>query len=133
MQSEDRRGVALSMWEGNVFRDHGVHALAGDTERSEYVVVVVPTAGASCRGHSVASEHVGLRSLCLQEAIVDNIFIFEVNPAYVCTKALLGGRIQELRRFACVFLCHSEDVTGTDPELQSLSWLDEGSAGGAKE
>ena len=65
------------------------------------------------RGHSVASKHVGLRGLWLQEALVDGKLELEkvdtaMNPADVCTKSLLGDRIRELFRFARVYVCYDE-------------------------
>ena len=42
-----------------------------------------------------------------------------LSPADVCTEALLGKGIRELRRLAFVFLCHSEDAMGVDP----VSWV----------
>ena len=62
------------------------------------------------RGHSVASKHVGLRGLWLQEALVDGKVELEkvdtaMNPADVCTKALLGNRIRELCRLTRVYVC----------------------------
>ena len=61
------------------------------------------------RGHSVASKHVGLRGLWLQETLVDGKLEFEkvgtaMNPADVCTKSLLGNRIHELCRLARVYV-----------------------------
>ena len=55
------------------------------------------------RGHSVASRHVGLRGLWLQEALVVGKMELEkvdntMNPADVCTKASPGNRIRELCR-----------------------------------
>ena len=45
----------------------------------------------------------------------------------MCTAALPGDGIRELRRFAHVILCHSDDVMGVDPETWSLSRLSRGS------
>ena len=86
------------------------------------------------RGHSVASKHVGLRRLRFQEAIADETLAHEKahtasNPADVCTTALLGDKICELRRFAFVFLCHSEHTICADLEIWSLSQLDDRSSG----
>ena len=82
------------------------------------------------RGHSVASKHVGLRGLWLQEALADKKLALEkvhtaTNPADVCTKALLGDRIRELCRLARVYVCYSEEAMGNDSENWSLSQLDE--------
>ena len=57
------------------------------------------------RGHSVASKHVGLRGVWLQEALVNGKLELEkvdtaTNPADVFTKALPGNEIRELRRLA---------------------------------
>ena len=82
------------------------------------------------RGHSVASKHIGLRGHWLQEAPVDGKLELEkvdtaMNPADVCTKALLGTRIRELCRLARVYVCHSEGTIGDDPNEWYLSRLDE--------
>ena len=66
------------------------------------------------RGHSVASKHVGLWGLWLQEARVDGKLELEkvdtaMNPADVCTKSLPGNRIRELCRLARVYVCCKED------------------------
>ena len=57
------------------------------------------------RGHSVASKHVGLRGLWLQEALVNGKLELEkvdtaTNPAEVFVKALPGNKIRELCRLA---------------------------------
>ena len=82
------------------------------------------------RGHSIASKHVGLRGLWLQESLVDGKLKLEkvntsTNPADVCTKALPGNRIRELCRLALVFVCCSEEIMGDDPNEWYLSRLDE--------
>ena len=82
------------------------------------------------RGHSVASKHVGLRGLWLQEALENRTLEVEkvdtaTNPADVCTKALLGNRIRELCRLARVYVCCSEEDIGDDPDEWYLSRLDE--------
>ena len=48
-----------------------------------------------------------------------------MNPADVCTKALPGNRIRELCRLARVYVCCSEGDMGDDPDIWSLSRLDE--------
>ena len=82
------------------------------------------------RGRSVASKHVGLRGLWLQEAPEDGKLELEkedtaTSPADVCTKALLGNRIRELCRLARVYVCCSEATMGDDPNEFLLSRLDE--------
>ena len=82
------------------------------------------------RGHSVASKHVGLRGLWLQESLVDGTLELEkvdtaMNPADVCTKSLLGNRIRELCRLARVHVCYNEGTMGDDPNEWYLSRLDE--------
>ena len=47
------------------------------------------------------------------------------NPADVCTKALPGNRIRELRPLARVYVCCSEEDMGDDPDEWHLSRLDE--------
>ena len=54
---------------------------------------------------TVASKHVGLRGLCLQEAPADGKLELQkvgtaMNPADVRTEALPGNRIRELCRLA---------------------------------
>ena len=61
------------------------------------------------RRHSVASKHVGLRGLWLQEALADGKLELEkvdtaMNPADMCAKALPGHRIRELCRLARVYV-----------------------------
>ena len=80
------------------------------------------------RGHTVASKHVGLRGLWLQEALVDGKLELEtvdtaMNPADVCTK--LGNRIRELCRLARVYACYDEGAMCDDPNEWYLSRLDE--------
>ena len=48
-----------------------------------------------------------------------------MNPADVCTKALLGNRIRELCRLARVYVCCSEGDIGDDLDGWYLSRLDE--------
>ena len=54
-----------------------------------------------------------------------------VHPAEVCAKSWPREYIRELCRFSCVFLCHSEDAAGADPEEWCLSQLNERSSGAA--
>ena len=79
------------------------------------------------RGHSVASKHVGLRGLSLQEALKNRKLELEkVDTAInVCTKALPGNRIRELCRLARVYVCCSEEDMGDHPNEGYLSHLDE--------
>ena len=82
------------------------------------------------RGQSVASKHVGLMGLWLQEAPADGKLGLEkvdtaMNPADVCTKALPGNRIRELCRLAWVYVCCSEGDMGDDPDKWYLSRLDD--------
>ena len=82
------------------------------------------------RGHSVASKHVGLRGLWLQEAPVGGKLKLEkvdtaVNPSDVCTKALPRNRIRELCRLARVYVCCSEGTMGDGSNERYLSRLDE--------
>ena len=79
---------------------------------------------------SVASKHVGLRGLLLQEALVDGKLELEkadtaTNPADVCTKALPGNRIRELCRLARVYVCCNGGDMSDDPNEWCLSRLDE--------
>ena len=82
------------------------------------------------RAHSVASKHVGLRGLWLQEALGNKKLELEkvdtaTYPADVCTEALPGNRIRELCRLARVYVCCSEEDMGDDPDEWYLSRLDE--------
>ena len=65
------------------------------------------------RGHSVASKHVGLRGLWLQEVPVDGKLELEKD------------RIRELCRLARVYVCCSEEIMGDDPNEWYRSRLDE--------
>ena len=78
------------------------------------------------RGHSVASKHVGLRGLWLQEALENRKLELEkvdtaMNPADVCTKALCGNRIRELCRLARVYVCCSDEDMSDHPNEGSES------------
>ena len=86
------------------------------------------------RGHTVVSEHVGLRGLWLQEALEKKKLELEkvdtaTNSTDVCTKALPGNRIRELCRLARVCTGCSEEDIGDDPDEWYLSRLDELSQG----
>ena len=136
-----QKSVALSSWESELFA-----AITSGT-RSMGILIELMDLGYNCsvtvatdsqsvidhsrrRGHSVASKHVGLRGLWLQEALVDGKLELEkvgttMNPADVCTKALPGNRIRELCRLALVYVCCSEGDMGDDPDEWCLSRLDE--------
>ena len=77
------------------------------------------------RGHSVASKHVGLRGLWLDGTLELEKVHTAMNPADVCTKALLGNRIRELCRLARVCVCYSERNMGDNPNEWPPSRLDE--------
>ena len=139
--AKKQKSVALSSWESEL-----VAAIASGT-RSLGIQSELMDLGYSCsatvatdsrsviahskrRGRSVASKHVGLRGLWLQEAPVDGKLELEkvdtaMNPADVCTKALLGKRIRELCRLARVYVCDSEETIGDDPNEWYLRRLDE--------
>ena len=126
--AKKQKSVALSSWESELFaaitsgtRSLGIQSELMDLGHS--CVVTVATDSQSVidhsrrRGHSVASKHVGLRGLWLQEALADEKLKLEkvdtaTNPADVCTKALPGDRIRELCRLARVYICSSEEVLG---------------------
>ena len=79
------------------------------------------------RANRVASKHVGLRGLWLQEALENKKLELEkvdtaTYPADVCTKALPGNRIRELCQ---LYVCCSEEDMGDDPDERYLSRLDE--------
>ena len=105
--AKKQTSVALSSWESELFT-----AITSGTRslglQSELMVlgyscsVTVETNSQSVvdhskrRGQSVASKHVGLRGVWLQEAPVDGKLDFEkvdtaMNSADVCTKSLLGN------------------------------------------
>ena len=83
------------------------------------------------RANSIASKHVGLRGLWLQEALVEGKKLelekvdTAMNPADVCPKSLPGNRIRELCRLARVYVCCSDEDMGDDPDEWYLSRLDE--------
>ena len=133
--------VALSSWESELFaaitsgtRSLGIQSELMDLGCSCSVTVATDSQSvvdqSKRRGHSVASKHVGLRLLWLQEAVVDGKLELEkvdtaMNPADVCTKSLLGNKIRELCRLARVYVCYNEGTMGDDPNEWYLSRLDE--------
>ena len=137
-----QRSVELSSWEDEVF------SAITECTRSLGIQSELRVLGSSCvvviasdsqivmdlsrrRGHRLRRNMwVGLMGLRFQEAIADETLALEKvhsasNPADVCTTALPGDKICELRRFAFVFLCHSENTMGPDLEIWSLSQLDD--------
>ena len=122
--AKKQKSVALSSWESELFAaiTSGTRSLGIQSELMDLgcnCSVPVATDSQSVidhsrhRGHSVASKHVGLRGLWLQEALVDGKLELEkvdtaMNPADVCTKALPGNRIREPCRLARVYVCCSE-------------------------
>ena len=98
-----QKSVALSSWESELFaaitsgtRSLGIQGELMDLGYSCSVTVATDSQSVidhlKRRGHSVASKHVGLRGLWLQEALVDGKLELEkvdtaMNPADVCTKA----------------------------------------------
>ena len=139
--AKKQNSVALSSWESELFaaimsgtRSLGVQSELMDLGHSHNVTVATDSQSAidhlRRRGHSVASKHVGLRGLWLQEDLVDGKLELEkvdtaTNPADVCTKALLGNRIRELCRLARVYVCCNEGTMGDNPSEWHLSLLDE--------
>ena len=133
--------VALSSWESELFaaitsgtRSLGIQIESMDPRQSCSVTVATDSQSvmdhSRRRGHSVASKHVGLRGLWLQEALADGKLELEkvdtaMNPADVCTKALPGNRIRELCRLARVYVCCSEGDMSGNPDKWRLSRLDE--------
>ena len=109
-----QNSVALSTWESELFaaitsgtKSLGIQGELMDLGYSCSATVATDSQSvidhSKRRGHSVASKHVGLRGLWLQEALVDGKLELEkvataMNPADVCTKALFGIRIRELIR-----------------------------------
>ena len=112
--AKKQKSVALSSWEGELFAaiTSGTKSLGIQSELMDLgynCSVTVATDIQSVvdhsrrRGRSVASKHVGLRGLWLQEALENRKLELEkvdtaTSPADVCTKALLGNRVRELRR-----------------------------------
>ena len=136
--AKKQKSVALLSWESELFAAitsgtsfWGIQSELMDLGRS--CVVTVATDSQSVidyprrRGHSVASKHVGLRRLLLQETLVDGKLKLEkvdtaTNPADMCTKALPGH--------AGVYKCSSKGTIGDDPDEWYLSRQDELCRGG---
>ena len=141
--AKKQKSVALSRWEreSELFaaitsgpRSLGIQSELTDLGYNCSVTVATDSQSvidhSRCRGHSVASKHVGLRRPWLQEALENRKLELEkvdtaTNPADVCTKALPGNRIRELCRLARVYECCSEEDMGDDPDEWCLSRLDE--------
>ena len=137
--AKKQKSVALSSWESELFaaitsgtRSMGIQSVLMDLGYNCSVAVATHSQSvidhSRRRGHSVASKHVGLRGLWLQEALVDGKLELEkvdtaMNPADVCTKALPGSRIRELCRLARNGCCSEGDMG--DPDEWCLSRLDE--------
>ena len=138
--AKKQKSVALSSWESELFAaiTSGTRSLGIQSELTDLgynCSVTVATDSQSVidhsrrRGHRVASKHVGLRRLWLQEALVNGKLELEQvdttsNPADVCTKASLGNRIRVLCRLARVYACCSEGDMGDGPNEWHLSRLD---------
>ena len=139
--AKKQKSAALSSWESELFaaitpgtRSLGIQSELMDLGYSCSVTVATDSQSVNDhserRGHSVASKHVGLRGLWLQEALVDGKLELEkvdiaTNPAGVCTRALPGNRFRELCRLARVYVCCSEGTVGDDPNEWYPSCLDE--------
>ena len=137
--AKKQKRVALSSWESKLFAaiTSGTRSLGIQSELMDLgynCSVTVATDSQSVidhsrrRGQSVASKHVGLRGLWLQEALVDGNLGLEkvdtaMNPVDVCAKALLGNRIRELCRLTWVYVCCNEGDMGDDPDKWCLSRL----------
>ena len=133
--AKGQRSGALSSWESELFsaittdiRSLGIQSELEDLGFSCSVTVATDSQSvidhSRRRGHSVASQHVGLRGLWLQEALADRKLTLE-NPADVCTTAFPGDKIRELCRLAHVYVCHSE--ARWEPTLETglyFSWTD---------
>ena len=104
--AKKQKSVALSSWESELFAaiTSGTRSLGIQSELMDIgytCSVTVATDSQSVidhsrhRGHSVASKHVGLRGLWLQEAL-DNkkLELEKVGTATKCTEALLLNRIR---------------------------------------
>ena len=112
--AKKQKSVALSSWESELLaattsgtRSLGIQSELMDLGYSCSVTVATDSQSvvdhSKRRGHSVASKHVGLRGLWLQEALVDGKLELErvdtaMNPANVCTKSLPGNSVRELCR-----------------------------------
>ena len=131
--AKKQKSVALSSWESELFaaitsgtRSLGIQSELMDLGYNCSVTVVIDHSRR--RGHTVATKHVGLRGLWLQEALENRKLELEkldtaTNPADVCTKGLPG--IRELCRLARVYACCSEGDMGDDRDGWYLSRLDE--------
>ena len=122
--AKKQKSVALSSWESELFaaitsdtRSLGIQSELMDLGYNCSVTVATDSQSvidhSRRRGHSVASKHVGLRGLWLQEALENRKLELEkvdtaTNPADVCAKALPRDRIRELCRPARVYVCCSE-------------------------
>ena len=131
--AKKQKSVALSNWESELFaaitsgtRSLGIHSELMDLGYNCSVTVATDSQSvidhSRRHGHSVASKHVGLRGLWLQEALADGKLELEkvdtaMNPADVCTKALPANRIRELCRLARVYVCRSEGDMGDDSDV----------------
>ena len=137
--TKKQKSVALSSWESELFAaiTLGTRSLGIQSELMDLgynCSVTGATDSQSVIYHSkrrsVASKHVGLRGLLLQEALVEGKLELEkvdtaTNPADVCTKALPGNRIRELCRLARVYVCCNGGDMSDDPNEWCLSRLDE--------
>ena len=131
--AKKQKSVALSSWESELIaaitsgtRSFGIQSELMDLGYKCSVTVATDSQSvvdhSKRRGHSVASKHVGLRGLWLQEALVEGKLEQEkvdtaMNPADVCTKSLPGNRIRELCRLARVYVCYDEGAMGDDPTV----------------
>ena len=132
--AKKQKSVALSIWESGLFaaitsgtRSLGIQSELMDLGYSSSVTVVTDSQSvidhSRRRANSVASKHVGLRGLWLQEALENKKLELEkvdtaTCPADVCTKALPGNRIRELCR---LYECCSEEDMGDDPTVSESS------------
>ena len=107
-----QKSVVLSSWERWAVRSHHESEMM-DLGHNCSVTVVTDSQSvidhSRRRGHSVASKHVDLRGLWLQEALENRKLELEkvdtgTNSADVCTKASFGNRIRELCRLARVYV-----------------------------
>ena len=123
--AKKQKSVALSSWESELFAaiTSGTRSFAIQRELTDLgysCSATVATDSQSVvdhskrRGHSMASKHVGLIGLWLQEAQEDVKLEQEkvdtaMNPADVCTKSLPGNKKRELCRLARVCVLQRRD------------------------
>ena len=137
--AKKQKSVALSSWESELFaaitsgtRSLGLQSELMDLGHSCSVTVATDSQSvvdhSKRPGHSVASKHVGLRGLWLQEALVDRKLELEKVDTAMNPLTCVPNRCLETEYASCVGLLECMCATGTmgdDPNELYLSRLDE--------